>query len=134
MARRELPRLRRRSPLAIRTISGFISAWLLRPSHLPVVRRLRSRAALSLATSLAFSYSANDPAIWRIILREGSLLSVRSSPPAVRTRTPRLISASVPSSCVTSSRANREVLDNDGTNAVGFDPVEQRGEAGAGLN
>ena len=28
--------------------------------------RPRSRAALSLATRRAFSYSANDPAIWRI--------------------------------------------------------------------
>ena len=43
-----------------------------------------------MATSLAFSYSANDPAICRIILCEGSLLSVRSSPLAVRSRTPRL--------------------------------------------
>ena len=43
---------RRRSPLAICTISELISAWLLRPSHLPAVSRLRSRAALSFATKV----------------------------------------------------------------------------------
>ena len=59
-------------------------------------------------TRRAFSYSANEPAICRIILRDGSLLSVRSSPLAVKTRTPRRIRAMMPSSCVTSSRANRE--------------------------
>ena len=30
------------------------------PSHFPLASRLRSRAALSFATGLAFSYSAND--------------------------------------------------------------------------
>ena len=64
---------------------------------------------LSLATSLAFSYSANDAAIWRIILREGSLLSVRSSPLAVRTRTPRLLSARMP---------NRQALQSVGNNVL----------------
>ena len=36
---------------------------------------MRSRAPLSLPTSLAFSYSAKAPAIWRIILRLGSSLA-----------------------------------------------------------
>lgn len=39
--------------------------------------------------------------------RDGSLLSVKSSPFAVRTRTPRLIRARMPSSWVISSRAKR---------------------------
>jgi hypothetical protein len=46
--------LRRRSPLAIRTISGSISVWLLRPSTLMPVARLRSLPALSFSTRRAF--------------------------------------------------------------------------------
>jgi hypothetical protein len=46
-----------------------------------------------LGDQASLSYSANEPAIWRIILRDGSLLSVKSSPDAVSTRTPRLIRA-----------------------------------------
>jgi hypothetical protein len=49
--------------LANATVSGIASAYPLRPSHLPCASRLRSRAALSFATSLAFSSCANVPAI-----------------------------------------------------------------------
>ena len=63
-----------------------------RPSHLPASWRLRSRACRSLWTRRAFSYSAKAPAIWRIILRLGSSLAVRSSPLAVSRRPPREIS------------------------------------------
>ena len=58
--------------------------------------------------------------------RDGSLSSVRSSPLAVSTRTPRAINARVASSCVTSStRQARGILDDDDPNAVAFDAVEQ---------
>jgi hypothetical protein len=56
---------RRRKRFASLTRSGFISTWLLRPSHLPTAR-FRSRAARSFETSRHFSYCANEPAIWRI--------------------------------------------------------------------
>ena len=84
-----------------------VSAWLLRPSHLPVASLLRSRTALSLAR-------AGPPRTRRTIRRSAasscarSVMSVRLSPFAVSTRTSRLISARMPSSCVTSSRANRD--------------------------
>ena len=68
---------------------------------------MRSRAARSLPTSLAFSYWANEPAIWRIIVRLGSSLAVRSSPDAVSSRTSRLISRVMPNSCTINSRAKR---------------------------
>jgi len=68
---------------------------------------MRSRAPLSFVTSRVFSYCANDPAICRIMTREGSLVSVRSSPLAVSTLTFRLIGKSTPSSWATRSRANR---------------------------
>jgi integrase len=45
---------------------------------------------------------------WRIITRDGSLVSVSLSPFGVMTRTPRLMRAIRPSSCVTRSRAKRE--------------------------
>src|SRR5262249_56336502 len=47
--------------------SGRASARVLRPPHLPVSAFLRSRAALSLWTSRAFSYCAKLPAIRRIM-------------------------------------------------------------------
>src|SRR5271154_1876594 len=68
----------RRSCFARATTSGRNSAWLLRPSHLPVAARRRSRATRSLETRRVFSYSANAPATCRIILRAGSLVSVPS--------------------------------------------------------
>ena len=74
------------------TTSGRSSLWLLRPSHLPPSWRLRSRACRSLWTRRPFSYSAKAPAIWRIILRLGSSLAVRSSRLAVSRRRPREIS------------------------------------------
>jgi hypothetical protein len=67
MARTELPRLRR--PLAICHL-GIDLGMPLAVSHLLVVSRLRARAACSFATSLAFSYSTNEPAICHIILRD----------------------------------------------------------------
>src|SRR5438477_3308949 len=78
----------------------------LRPSQWPCSALTRSHVWRKI--SRAFSYSANAPAICRIILRDGSLRSVRSSPLAVSTRTPRCTSAIIPSSWVISSRAKRK--------------------------
>jgi hypothetical protein len=57
--------LRRRSRFTSATSSGFISTCDLRPSHLPSRARLRSRAALSLATVDAFSNCAMAPSTCR---------------------------------------------------------------------
>jgi hypothetical protein len=42
------------------------------------------------------------------MIRDGSVASVKSSPDAVITRIPRLISMRTPSSCATKSRAKRD--------------------------
>jgi hypothetical protein len=59
-----LGRLRLRA-LASATASGFVSARLFRPSHLPFATRFRFRAAASLATRPAFSNCAMAPRTWR---------------------------------------------------------------------
>ena len=86
--------------------SGRSSTCGLRPSHFSFSWRTRSRAWRGLETRRAFSYSANAPAIWRII-RVGSSLAVKSSPEAVSSRTPRLIRRVIPNPWAISSRANR---------------------------
>jgi len=108
---------RRCRRLAAATNSGSRSAYELRPSHFPWVSRMRSRAPLSLVTSRLFSNCANDPAIWRIITLEGSVVSVRSSPFAVSTLTPRLMNKFLrgqitgkPACILNKSRSDRLVL------------------------
>ena len=59
-------------------------------------------------TSHALRSSAKVAAIRLIIARDGWLVSVRSSPVAVSTWTPCSMSASIPSCCLTSSRAKRD--------------------------
>src|SRR5690242_3670361 len=58
-----------------------ISAWLLRPSHLPCFARLRWRAPFSFATSIASSNSETAPRIWRkvspLAYRRGTRLGYR---------------------------------------------------------
>ena len=96
-ARREIARsdfcrpvlgLRRRRRFARATSSGFISRCDRRPSHLPSRARLRSRAAFSLATRLAFSNCAMAPSTWRTrtavgvssMKKSGALAGMRSIP------------------------------------------------------
>ena len=64
------------------TASGRSSPCGLRPSHFPsLAGRGHERGAAWRPDGL--SYSAKAPAIWRIIVRVGSSLAVRSSPEAV---------------------------------------------------
>jgi hypothetical protein len=63
------------------------------------------------------SSSAKTPAIWRIIFRVGSSLAVRSSPEAVRSRTPRLIRRVMPNSCQFAGKATG-VFHDDRPDAV----------------
>ena len=94
-----------------------------RPSQRPRSALTRSRAWRRLAISRAFSYSAKAPAICRIILREGSLSSVRSSPFAVstRTRASSMRGSQAPGSSARGQTGS--VLDDDDTHPVALDFV-----------
>ena len=96
--------------------------------------RLRSRAR-NLATRRPFSYSMKAPATWRIILRPRSSLSVRSSPDAVTSRTPRLASSAMPQLLHDQvARKAAGILDEDNADAIVLDAVEQPGEAPSALD
>ena len=124
--------LRRCSRFARATASGCSSTRLLRPSHLPTLARLRSRAAFSLDTSRAFSSSAGDLAhglLHQIIRLCQVLPGGGQDRDATRYQ------------CQYAELLRDEVageaagaLDNHSAHAVALDVVQQGGEAGALLN
>jgi hypothetical protein len=67
----------------VRDLSPTLSALALAGSNAAVLTR-----GTQLGNQPGFFIRANEPAICRIISRDGSLLSVRLSPDAIRTRTP----------------------------------------------
>ncbi len=81
-----------------------------RPSHLPSRARLRSRAAFSLATRLAFSNCAMAPSTWRTRTAVGVSSRKKSGADAGMRSIPSPFSMSWPASWTARSRANRSGL------------------------